>query len=226
MTLPSPVRPRVEFYTEPEGDAIIEWAGAQPGLRRQVGQVLLLTLRYTGLRLKELVTLRTEEVDLVARRISLVGKGRKPRVVPIPRPLETVLREYLDEMRPRLPASTYLFANLRGNRSLRGRYGARALHNLVVEAGTSADVPGRHHPHRWRQTYATSLVRRGEDIHVVRRLMGHSNIATTTRYLHLSDSDLLELSTGRSRKAGASRSEYRRLRVQSLQHQQRVRRWL
>jgi integrase len=113
VTLPSPVRPRVEFYTEPEADAIIEWAGAQPGLRRQVGQVLLLTLRYTGLRLKELVTLRTEEVDLVARRISLVGKGRKPRVVPIPRPLETVLREYLDEMRPRLPATTYLFANLR-----------------------------------------------------------------------------------------------------------------
>ena len=108
MTLPSPVRPRVEFYTEPEADAIIEWAGAQSGLRWQVGQVLLLTLRYTGRRLKELVTLRTEEVDLVARRISLVGKGRKPRVVPIPRPLETALREYLDEMRPRLPASTYL----------------------------------------------------------------------------------------------------------------------
>jgi integrase/recombinase XerC len=36
-----------------------------------------------------------------------------------------------------------------------------------------------------------SLVRRGEDIHVVQRLMGHSNIATTTRYLHLSDADLL-----------------------------------
>ena len=51
MTLPSPVRPRVEFYTEPAADAIIEWAGAQSGLRWQVGQVLLLTLRYTGLRL-------------------------------------------------------------------------------------------------------------------------------------------------------------------------------
>jgi site-specific recombinase XerC len=46
--------------------------------------VLLLTLRYTGLRMKELVNLRTEEVDLEARRISLVGKGRKPRVVPFP----------------------------------------------------------------------------------------------------------------------------------------------
>ncbi len=80
---------------------------------------------------------------------------------------------------------------LRATGTSRGRYGARALHSLVLEAGTKAGVAGRHHPHRWRHSYATSLVRRGEDIHVVQRLMGHSNIATTTRYLHLSDGDLL-----------------------------------
>ena len=133
--------------------------------------MLLLTLRYTSLRMKELINLRREEVDLDARRISLVGKGRKPRVIPIPHLLADVLREYLDELRPSLPKSAYLFANPRGNRSLRGRYGPRALHNLVVEAGTSAGVAGRHFAHRWRHSYATSLVRRGEDIHVVQRLM-------------------------------------------------------
>jgi site-specific recombinase XerD len=177
VTLASPVRSRIEFYSDPEADAIVEWASAQPGLRWQVGRVLLLTFRYTGLRMKELVNLRTEQVDLDARRISLVGKGRKPRVVPIPHLLADVLREYLEALRPKLPASPYLFANPRGNRSLRGRYGPRALHNLVVEAGTSAAVAGRHFAHRWRHTYATSLVRRGEDIHVVQRLMGHSNNA-------------------------------------------------
>jgi site-specific recombinase XerD len=192
VTLPSPVRPRIEFYSDPEADAIIEWASAQPGLRWEVGRVLLLTLRYSGLRAGELVTLRTSEVDLDARRISLVGKGRKPRVVPVPHLLVAALREYVDNVRPRLPASAYFFANPRGNRSLRGRYGPRALHNLVVEAGTSAGVAGRHFAHRWRHTYATSLVRRGEDIHVVQRLMGHSNIATTSRYLHHSDADLLD----------------------------------
>jgi site-specific recombinase XerD len=192
VTLASPVRSRIEFYSDPEADAIVEWAAAQPGLRWQVGRVLLLTLRYSGLRAGELVSLRTEQVDLEARRISLVGKGRKPRVVPIPHLLADVLREYLDEIRPQLPESSYLFANPRGNRSLRGRYGSRALHNLVLEAGTSAGVAGRHFAHRWRHSYATSLVRRGEDIHVVQRLMGHSNIATTSRYLHLSDADLIE----------------------------------
>jgi site-specific recombinase XerD len=191
VTLPSPNRPRVEIYSDPEADAIIEWASSQTGLRWQVGRAMLLTLRYTGLRVNELVNLCNEEIDLDARRISLVGKGRKPRVVPIPRLLAAVLREYLDQVRPRLPASPYFFVNPRGNRKLRGHYGPRALYDLVLEAGTSAGVAGRHFPHRWRHSYATSLVRRGEDIHVVQRLMGHSNIATTTRYLHLQDADLL-----------------------------------
>ena len=102
-----------------------------------------------------------------------------------------VLGEYLEEVRSRLPASPYFFANPMGNRRLRGRYGPRALYGLVLEAGTPAGVAGRHFPHRWRQSYATSLVRRGEDIHVVQRLMGHSSITTTTRYLHLQDADLL-----------------------------------
>jgi len=66
------------------------------------------------------------------------------------------------------------------------------LHNLVLEAGALAGMAGRHHPHRWRHSYATSFVRRGVDIHVVQRLMGHSSIATTTRYLHLSDADLIK----------------------------------
>jgi len=92
VTLPRPNRPRVEYYSESEADAIIEWASAQRTLRWKVGRVILLMLRYSGLRLSELANLRTEEVDLDARRISLVGKRRKPRVVPIPHPLADALR--------------------------------------------------------------------------------------------------------------------------------------
>jgi integrase/recombinase XerD len=55
-----------------------------------------------------------------------------------------------------------------------------------------AEVTGRHFTHSWRHAYATSLLRRGVDIHVVQRLLGHSNISTTVRYLHLSDADLSE----------------------------------
>ena len=79
-------------------------------------------------------------------------------MIPIPHLLAEVLREYQDGVRPRLSKSAHLFTNPNGNSSLRGRYGPRALHNLVAEAGTSAGVTGRHFPHRWRHSYATSLV--------------------------------------------------------------------
>jgi len=117
---------------------------------------------------------------------------RLTRDVPIPHDLDAVLRDYLGNVRPQLPASSYLFANPKRNWKLCGRYGPRALYGLVQEAGSSAGVTGRHFPHRWRHTYATCLIRRGVDLHVVQRLLGHSNIATTTRYLHLSDADLLD----------------------------------
>ncbi len=113
-------------------------SSSQPGLRWSVGRALLLTLRYTGLRLKEVVSLRTEEDDLDARRISLVGKGRKPRVVPIPHVLEEVLRENLDGVRPRLPVSNYLFANPRGKASLRGRRATGQAVEVVVDPETAA----------------------------------------------------------------------------------------
>jgi len=71
-------------------------------------------------------------------------------------------------------------------------HGARSIADLVRAAGDGAGFGGRHFPHRWCHSYATSLLRRGADIHVVQRVLGHSNIATTTRYLHLSDADLAE----------------------------------
>jgi integrase/recombinase XerD len=189
VNIPSPTLGRVEFYSNAEADDIIEWASSQHSVRWRVGRVILLTLHYTGLRLSELINLRTDEVDLVARRISLVGKGRKPRVIPIPELLAVELREYVQDVRSTLPASPFFFVNPL-NYGPSGKFGRLAIHNLVRSAGVQAGVSGRHFPHRWRHTYATSLIRRGEDIHVVQRLMGHSNIATTTRYLHLSDADL------------------------------------
>ena len=94
-------------------------------------------------------------MDLEARRISLVGKGRKPRVIPIPRLLADELAEYLDDLRPTLPASPFVFANPI-NRTPTGSYGPYAIRNLVRRAGAKAGVSGRHFAHRRRHTYVIS----------------------------------------------------------------------
>jgi integrase/recombinase XerD len=127
-------------------------------------------------------------------RLSVVGKGDKPRIVPIARPLVPILDDYLRTLRPELPSSAFFFANPSAHRGERyhGRLGPPTVAKIVGRACTGAGVAGRHFAHRWRHSYATSLLRRGVDIHVVQRLLGHSNIATTIRYLHLSDADLTE----------------------------------
>jgi site-specific recombinase XerD len=114
--------------------------------------------------------------------------------VPIAPPLVPILDDYLKTLRPELPSSAFFFANPSAHREDRyhGRLVPPTVAKIVERAGNGAGVTGRHFPHRWRHSYATTLLRRGVDIHVVQRLLGHANIATTTRYLHLSDTDLAD----------------------------------
>lgn len=192
IKVPGARKLRTEVYTDTEADLMLAWAGDQPGKRGRVGCAVLGTLRWTGLRRNEISMLRLDDVDLDARRISLVGKGRKVRIVPIAPPLLPILHDYVTSLRPALAKSAFFFVNPSAHHGGRyeGRYGPWTVAKLVQRAGTGAGVTGRHFPHRWRHSYATALLRRGVDIHVVQRLLGHSNIATTTRYLHLSDADL------------------------------------
>ena len=192
LKVPGARKARTEIYTDAEADQILAWAADQPGVRGQLGHAVLATLRYTGLRRNEVSVLRLDGVDLDARRLSVVGKGDKPRIVPLAPPLVPILDDYLSTVRPEVAKSPFFFANPSAHRGhpYEGRFGPICVTRLVSRAGTGAEVGGRHFPHRWRHSYATSLLRRGVDIHVVQRLMGHSDIATTTRYLHLCDADL------------------------------------
>lgn len=184
--------PQVDYYTDAQVARIIEWARNQPGLRWRVGWVLLVTAWLTGLRLAELEGLLTDNVDLDAGLLQVTGKGSKTRLVPLPEELVGVLEDYLESVRPQLPASAYFFVNPRSRHSGShvGRFGSRSIGNLVKAAGKGAGVPGRHHTHRFRHTYATSLIRREVDISLVQKALGHSWLATTARYLHLDVGDL------------------------------------
>ena len=187
MKVPGALKLRTEIYTDAEADSMLAWMGDQPGKRGRVGYAVLGTLRWTGLRRNEISTLRLDDVDLDARRISLVGKGDKARIVPIAPPLVPIFDHYVTSVRAALAKSAFFFVNpsTQHGGPYEGRYGPMTVAKVVQRVGTGAEVSGRHFPHRWRHSYATSLLRRGADIHVVQRLLGHSNIATTIRYAPL-----------------------------------------
>ncbi len=187
---PRVTAPRIEVYRPAEAQAILARLAARArGARGVLRHALVALLRYTGLRAGEARSLRLADCDLSARRLDLTGKNARQRVVTIPHPLLPTLTRYLDEARPTLPATPYVFASP-GSRDANRRLSLRTIHTEVRDAGSAAGIGGRHHPHRWRHTYATELLRAGVDLHTVQRLLGHSRLATTERYLHLVDDDL------------------------------------
>lgn len=125
VTVPGAAKQRTLIHTDEEADAICSWAASKPGLRREVGPVLLSTLRYSGQRLAELTSLRLDDLDTEANRLSVIGKGDQPRTVPIPPVLSPILGRYVAETRPKLTASPFVFVNPKSRRGspFSGRYG-------------------------------------------------------------------------------------------------------
>lgn len=179
-------------YRPHHADAILGRLEETNSLSAAFDHAVVATFRWTGMRAAELAGLTVDRLDLDRRRAKVIGKGQSPRTVPIPRPAADVLVRYLDDVRPRCPPSAYVFASPRalpGSRHV-GGLDLQGVRALCRRAGERASVAGPHHPHRWRHSYATELLRAGVDLHVVQRLLGHANLETTTRYLHLVDEDL------------------------------------
>ncbi len=185
---PSDISP----YDPADVDRILQVANARGTLTGRVEAAVLSTLRYTGLRVTELTSIETANVDLAERRLQVVGKGSRPRVLPLAVDLRQHLADYLEQTRPRCPPSRRLFASPRSQPGGRwaGRISPAAIRRAVRDLGEEAGVAGPHHPHRWRHTFATELLRAGVDVHSAQRLLGHVKVGTTAGYLHLVDAEL------------------------------------
>lgn len=188
-------------YTEAQADAILATtatssahtaladSGAADVARLELARVVLATLRWTGLRSHELCGQPLAGLDLDAQQLTVIGKGHRQRVVPFPDVLGEHLEHYLTYIRPQLPSSPLLFANPHAQTPT-GVLTGRALLEICRRHGARAGVPGVHTALRWRHTYATLTLARGMDQHTLARLLGHSRIETTQRYLALDTGQL------------------------------------
>lgn len=191
MATPRVPPPRAETYSAGQASAILAHTAGLTDVRGRQRHAIVAALRWTGMRSAELRTLALADLHLDEGRAAVLGKGSRARTVLLPPPLVTVLRRFVAEVRPQLPSSPLLLVNPHPFvTTAQCGFGQEALAREVELAGLGAGVPGRHHPHKWRHTYATELVRAGVDIHVVQRLLGHRSIASTVGYTHLVLDDL------------------------------------
>jgi site-specific recombinase XerD len=143
---------------------------------------VLEVLYGAGLRVSECCGLTLESVDTKRGFLTVLGKGAKERRVPLGEPARAAMRGYLEHGRSHLvtdrtPADA-VFHNARGRR-LTTRDARRIVARHPLPDGQAL------HPHALRHAYATHLLERGADLRAVQELLGHSDLATTQIYTHL-----------------------------------------
>ncbi len=161
-------------------------APAETPLDRRDLAVLEL-LYAAGLRVSELCGLDRGDIDLRQRTVTVLGKGSKQRRVPIHDTAVDALQEWLEHGRDELAGPVEpAFVNQRG-----ARLGPRDVRR-ILDRRASAPT----HPHALRHTYATHLLDGGADLRVVQELLGHSSLATTQLYTHVSKERLRSVYEG------------------------------
>ena len=143
---------------------------------------LLEVLYATGVRVSELCGLDIADLDRSRRTLRVLGKGDKERTVPYGAPASQALENWL-AVRDRIAlaaAGGALFVGVRGR-----RLDPRAVRDVVHRAAALAGVPDLG-PHGLRHSAATHVLNGGADLRSVQELLGHSSLATTQRYTHVS----------------------------------------
>jgi len=180
LLLRAPKAPRLvpHFLSADEADAVVDTAaGDDPRSLRD--RALLELLYAAGLRVSEIVSVNSADLDLANRQLVVTGKGKRTRVCLFGEPAREALLAYLERARPALAngAEPALFLGRAG-----ARIAVRTVQDVVRRAGLQAAQPARVHPHLLRHTFATHMLDAGADLRIVQALLGHASPDTTQIY--------------------------------------------
>ncbi len=187
-------RKQVTFLSPEE----LERLFAQPDLQTLPGlrdRAILELLFSSGLRVSELVGLDKDHINLKRREFMVRGKGQKDRPIFISPEAADWVQKYLDK---RTDTTRPLFIRYSGSKKvdLTGNYHrltARSVQRMVAKNALLAGITKPVSPHTLRHSFATDLLMNGADLRSVQAMLGHSNIATTQIYTHVTDPHLKEI---------------------------------
>lgn len=174
--MPKRNRTRIEMVTGEEVNRMVE------ACSRLRDKLILLMLYTSGVRVSELVQASVENVD--GNRFTIIGKGNKPHVCYFDRTVAEQLQQYIQ------------FEGINSGPIFRTTTGkaihAPAITHIVRKAAKIAKISKHVHPHMFRHGFATSMLENGADVRTVQESLGHEQIQTTMRYLHVTDDRLRE----------------------------------
>ena len=154
-------------------------------------RAMLAVLYATGVRVSELVRMKTRLVNLDAGFVRVVGKGDKERLVPFGLVAREKVEQYLGSAREVLLKGrrcAELFVTARGAAMTR-----QAFWHIIKKYAIVAGIDSGISPHTLRHTFATHLVEHGADLRIVQEMLGHADIATSEIYTHINRARLMQI---------------------------------
>jgi integrase/recombinase XerD len=163
-----------------------------PDVKTAIGyrdRTIMEVLYSSAIRKEELNNLTLADVDYHDGFLRIIeGKGKKDRIVPIGRIACRYLENYIKSVRPELitdPYNNHLFLTLRGK-----RFSKNVVWELIKKYAKKARIKKNVHPHTFRHSCATAMLKNKADIRTIQKLLGHASLDSTQVYTHLSITDL------------------------------------
>lgn len=179
-----------KFLYPADAQRVLDVAAAMPSSERFVDAfraryAALATLYYTAIRRAECIGLDVGDLQFEERVIRILGKGNKERLVPMHPDLEVILRAYLCErLQPRNGDALFVSYHRR-------RISSGTVQRWIKQIGSEAALAWIH-PHTFRHTLATRVLKTSKNLRILQVLLGHSNIGTTAIYTHCDIQEIAE----------------------------------
>jgi integrase/recombinase XerD len=157
-----------------------------------VRNIAIVELLYScGLRVSELINLKISDLFFKESLIKVTGKGNKERFVPISTQAQLYINNYIKDIRCfkkiKKNFEDTLFLNERGSSLSRVM-----IFIILKELSISSNIKKKIGPHTFRHSFATHLIENGADLITIQNMLGHENITTTERYLHVNKKHLID----------------------------------
>lgn len=140
-------------------------------------KLIIEVLYQTGIRKAELCNLLYDNVDFSLSELKIIGKGNKQRIIPMSQQLNNQLYLYLQNRRPQMEYSKYFFVNKKGK-----KLNERFVYSIVNKYLSLVSTKEKRSPHILRHSFATHVLNNGAEISKVKKILGHTSLASTQVY--------------------------------------------